>query len=122
MFPDIIIQKYLFYFKHSLGIFWYNIFLQKLFIIPKNYTFLYNEKTLNKYISKIKYSSIKPFKKFAKILNKYLYDIVDYTLHLIHTLILEGLINKLKENKITFFGYHDLDYFKLKVKQYYPEN
>ncbi|MCF8008798.1 MAG: transposase, partial [Halanaerobiales bacterium] len=33
-----------------------------------------------------------------------------------------GVNNKIKEIKRTAFGYHDLDYFKLKVKQCYPGN
>jgi len=59
---------------------------------------------------------------FAKKLDKYCYDIVDYAIHSIHTSILEGVNNKIKEIKRGAFGYHDLYYLKLKVKQCYPGN
>ena len=78
--------------------------------------------TLDRYIKKLKDTNIDPLKKFAKKLDKYWYGIVSYALHPIHTSILEGVNNKIKEIKRTAFGYHDLEYFKLKVKHCYPGN
>ena len=80
------------------------------------------KKALDKYINRLKDSSIKSLKKFAKKLNKHWYGIVSYAIHPIHTSKLEGVNNKIKEIKRTAFGYHDLNYFKLKVKQCYPGN
>ena len=77
---------------------------------------------LDKYINKLKDTNIDPLKKFAKKLDKYWYGIVSYALHPIHTSILGGVNNKIKEIKRTAFGYHDLEYFKLKVKHCYPGN
>ena len=80
------------------------------------------KKHLDKYISKAKNSGIKPLKKFAKKLKRYWYGIISYAIHPIHTSILEGVNNKIKEIKRSAFGYHDFNYFKLKVKQCYPGN
>ena len=78
------------------------------------------KKHLDEYINEAKNSGIKPLKKFAKKLKRYWYGIVSYAMHPIHTSKLEGVNNKIKEIKRSAFGYHDLNYFKLKVKQCFP--
>ena len=58
--------------------------------------------------------------RFARTLKKYQYGIVNHCKHPIHTSKLEGVNNKIKLIKRIAFGFHDLEYFALKVKQALP--
>mgnify|MGYP001174059750 FL=1 len=58
--------------------------------------------------------------RFARKLQKYKYGIVNHCKHPIHTSKLEGVNNKIKVIKRVAYGFHDLEYFTLKVKQALP--
>lgn len=58
--------------------------------------------------------------RFARMLERYQYGIVNHCRHRIHTSKLEGVNNKIKVVKRIAYGFHDLEYFALKVKQALP--
>jgi transposase len=58
--------------------------------------------------------------RFAEMLERYSYGIINHCKHRIHTSKLEGVNNKIKVIKRTAYGFHDLDYFGLKIKQAFP--
>ena len=58
--------------------------------------------------------------KFAKMLEGHQYGIISHCKHQIHTSKLEGVNNKIKVIKRIAYGFHDLEYFALKVKQALP--
>ena len=58
--------------------------------------------------------------RFARMLEHYQYGIVNHCRHRIHTSKLEGVNNKIKVIKRIAYGFHDLEYFALKVKQALP--
>jgi transposase len=55
--------------------------------------------------------------KFAKMLCRYRYGILNHCDHPIHTGRLEGVNNKIKVIKRKAYGYHDFRYFSLKIIQ-----
>jgi transposase len=55
--------------------------------------------------------------KFAKMLDRYRYGILNHCDHPIHTGTLEGVNNKIKVIKRKAYGFHDLHYFSLKIIQ-----
>lgn len=57
---------------------------------------------------------------FARMLEKYKYGILNHCKHPIHTSKLEGVNNKIKVIKRIAYGFHDLEYFAIKVKQALP--
>ncbi len=58
--------------------------------------------------------------KFAEKLERHKYGIISHCKHQIHTSKLEGVNNKIKVVKRIAYGFHDLEYFALKVKQALP--
>ena len=58
--------------------------------------------------------------KFAQMLERHQYGIISHCKHQIHTSKLEGVNNKIKVVKRIAYGFHDLEYFALKVKQALP--
>ena len=58
--------------------------------------------------------------RFAKRLEKYGYGIINHCKHRMHTSKLEGVNNKIKVIKRNAYGFHDPEYFALKVKQAFP--
>jgi transposase len=58
--------------------------------------------------------------RFARTLERYRYGIVNHCRHRMHTSKLEGVNNKIKVIKRIAYGFHDLEYFALKVKQALP--
>lgn len=58
--------------------------------------------------------------RFAEMLQRYRYGILNHCKHQIHTSKLEGVNNKIKVIKRTAYGFHDLHYFALKIKQAFP--
>jgi len=58
--------------------------------------------------------------KFARKLERHQYGIISHCKHQIHTSKLEGVNNKIKVVKRIAYGFHDLEYFALKVKQALP--
>ena len=59
---------------------------------------------------------------FAKRLENYSYGIMNHCEYPIHTSRLEGVNNKIKVIKRKAFGFHDNNYFILKVKQAFDTN
>ena len=55
--------------------------------------------------------------RFAKMLNRYRYGILNHCDYPIHTGKLEGVNNKIKVIKRKAYGFHDLRYFTLKIYQ-----
>lgn len=55
--------------------------------------------------------------KFVKMLLRYNYGIINHCYFQIHTSKLEGINNKIKVIKRKAYGYHDLEYFSLKIIQ-----
>ncbi len=58
--------------------------------------------------------------RFVRTLQRYAYGILNHCKHPMHTSRLEGVNNKIKVIKRIAYGFHDLDYFALKVKQAFP--
>jgi transposase len=54
---------------------------------------------------------------FAKTLDRYRYGILNHCDYPIHTGKLEGVNNKIKVIKRKAYGFHDIDYFTLKIYQ-----
>jgi transposase len=59
-------------------------------------------------------------RRFARKLETYRYGILNHCKHPIHTSKLEGVNNKIKVIKRIAYGFHDLEYFALKIKQAFP--
>ena len=59
-------------------------------------------------------------KRFAAKLERHRPGIINHCKHQIHTSKLEGVNNKIKVIKRIAYGFHDLEYFALKVKQALP--
>ncbi|RMH34738.1 MAG: ISL3 family transposase [Gammaproteobacteria bacterium] len=62
-------------------------------------------------------SGIAELQKFAKTLQKYSYGILNHCQYPLHTSKLEGINNKIKVIKRRAYGYHDIEYFGLKIIQ-----
>jgi transposase len=61
-------------------------------------------------------SNIRPVIAFAKTLKKYAYGIINHCKFPIHTSRLEGMNNKIKVIKRKAYGFHDIEYFSLIIK------
>ncbi len=61
-------------------------------------------------------SAIKPVIAFAKTLEKYAYGIINHRRFPIHTSRMEGINNKIKVIKHKAYGFHDIEYFYLIIK------
>jgi transposase len=58
--------------------------------------------------------------RFARTLERYQQGILNHCKHPLHTSRLEGVNNRIKVIKRIAFGFHDPEYFTLKVKQAFP--
>ena len=58
--------------------------------------------------------------RFAGRLTRYQYGILNHCRHPIHTSRIEGVNNKIKVIKRNAYGFHDLEYFGLKIQQAFP--
>ena len=61
-------------------------------------------------------SNIRPVIAFAKTLKKYAYGIINHCKFPVHTSRLEGMNNKIKVIKRKAYGFHDVEYFSLIIK------
>jgi transposase len=61
-------------------------------------------------------SEITPLINFAKTLVRYAYGIINHCKYPIHTGRLEGINNKIKVIKRRAYGFHDMEYFSLVIK------
>ena len=62
-------------------------------------------------------SGIKEFEKFLKTIYKYLYGILNYFKHRLTNAASEAFNNKINVIKRRAYGFHDIDYLKLKIIQ-----
>jgi transposase len=61
-------------------------------------------------------SKIKPMISFAKTLMRYAYGIINHCKYPLHTSRMEGINNKIKVIKRNAYGFHDMEYFFLIIK------
>jgi len=61
-------------------------------------------------------STIRPVIAFAKTLRRYAYGIINHCRFPIHTSRMEGINNKIKVIKRKAYGFHDIEYFSLIIK------
>lgn len=74
------------------------------------------ESFLNYWCSIAMESKIRPVIAFVKTLKKYAYGIINHCRFPIHTSRMEGINNKIKVIKRKAYGFHDLEYFSLIIK------
>lgn len=74
------------------------------------------QQSLDAWCSFAKQSMIKPVIKFAATLKHYAYGIISHCKFPIHTSRLEGMNNKIKVIKRKAYGFHDIEYFSLLIK------
>ncbi len=77
------------------------------------------EDFLDSWIQRAKASNIRPLIQFGKTLDRYRYGLINHCDYSIDTGKLEGMNNKIKVVKRIAYGFHDDDYFILKIKQAY---
>lgn len=75
------------------------------------------EDFLDSWIEQAKASDIRSLKQFGKTLDGYRYGLINHCDYPIDTAKLEGMNNKIKVVKRIAYGFHDDDYFILKIKQ-----
>jgi len=74
------------------------------------------QQTLETWCAMAYESHMKPVMAFAKMLKNYAYGIFNHCLYPLHTSRLEGINNKIKVIKRKAYGYHDLEYFSLIIR------
>ncbi len=74
------------------------------------------EKFLLYWCSLAKESNMRPVVAFAKTLERHAYGIINHCKFPIHTSRLEGINNKIKVIKRKAYGFHDVEYFSLIIK------
>ena len=65
-------------------------------------------------------SRIGPLKIFVRRLEPYIHGIIAHCRYPLHTSLLKGINNKIKVLKRVAYGYHDDQYFFLKIRQAFP--
>lgn len=63
---------------------------------------------------------LSPLTRFVRMLQRHKDGILNHAKYPIHTSKLEGINNKIKVWKREAYGFHDLEYFSLKIKQRCP--
>lgn len=74
------------------------------------------ENFLQQWCAMARESGISALIKFAKMLTRFSYGIINHCRYAIHTSRLEGINNKIKVIKRKAFGFHDEEYFSLVIK------
>lgn len=72
-------------------------------------------KAVNDWITMAEASNIRGIKGFVKTLKKHEYGIINHCKHPISNGRIEGTNNKIKSLKRRCYGFHDIEYFKLKI-------
>jgi transposase len=80
------------------------------------------EKALDQWCEVARQDGHPKLKTFARRLTHYRYGILNHCKHRMHTSRIEGVNNKIKVIKRVAYGFHDPEYFALKVKQAFPGN
>lgn len=73
------------------------------------------KKAIDSWIATAEESDIRGIKSFIKMLKKHEYGILNHCKHPISNGKIEGTNNKIKVLKRRAYGFHDVDYFKLKI-------
>lgn len=99
-----------------------NMNMQKAYLLKEDFEQFYAsdnaeaaEKFLAEWIERCRDSRLRPFMKLAKRLNRWAHGILAYFTHRITNAVSEGINNKIKVIKRRSYGFHDLDYFFLKI-------
>lgn len=101
--------------------------LSIMYVLKDQLNVIWNQRTtqdcleaLHNWVALAVQSAIREVIKFAKKLMRYAYGILNHALYPIHTGKLEGTNNTIKVIKRRSYGFHDSDYFGLKIKQAFP--
>jgi transposase len=78
------------------------------------------EKTLTQWCDVARQDGHPKLTTFARRLERHRYGILNHCKHRMHTSRIEGVNNKIKVIKRVAYGFHDPEYFALKVKQAFP--
>ena len=78
------------------------------------------ERTLNQWCEVARQDGHPKLRTFIRRLEHYRYGILNHCRHPMHTSRIEGVNNKIKVIKRVAYGFHDPEYFALKVKQAFP--
>lgn len=78
------------------------------------------EKVLEQWCSVAREDGHRKLVAFARMLEKHRYGILNHCRHPMHTSRIEGVNNKIKVIKRNAYGFHDVEYFGLKIKQAFP--
>ncbi len=73
------------------------------------------ERFLEQWLSDCRDSGLQPFLKFAKQIERWKKGLLAYFQHPITNGVSEGINNKIKVLKRRAYGFHDFDYFTLKI-------
>lgn len=74
------------------------------------------QKALEQWYALAEESGQRPVKAFAKTLKRYAYGIINHCRYPIHTSRMEGINNKIKVIKRKAYGFHDVFYFSLIIR------
>jgi len=96
--------------------------LQKAYLLKEDFEQFYAnpnaesaERFLKEWIERCRESKLKPFVKLAKRLWRWAEGILAYFVHRITNAVSEGINNKIKVLKRRSYGFHDHEYFFLKI-------
>jgi transposase len=99
-----------------------NTNLQKAYLLKEDFEQFYAqddaaaaEAFLAEWSERCRDSGLRPFRKLAKRLNRWVHGILAYFQHRITNAVSEGINNKIKVIKRRSYGFHDMDYFFLKI-------
>lgn len=98
--------------------------LSKVYILKEDLKHIWDytsaawaKKSLNRWIEMAEESEIRGIKSFIKMLKKHEQGILNHCWHPISNGKIEGTNNKIKTLKRRAYGFHDVEYFKLKILQ-----
>lgn len=74
------------------------------------------EKAISHWCNIADESNVKPLMDFGNTLVKHAYGIINHCMYPIHTSFIEGMNNKIKVIKRKAYGFHDIEYFSLVIK------
>lgn len=74
-------------------------------------------KRLEKWFENVKEAGLKQFETVVETIKSYFYGIVNYFKHRLTNAASEAFNNKINVIKRRAYGFHDLEYFKLKILQ-----
>jgi len=75
------------------------------------------QNALNRWLETVMLTSLDPLKKFARLVKRHLLNILNYFINPIASGLAEGLNNLIATVKKKAYGYRNMEYFKLKIRQ-----